>query len=156
MSRLFGVEQNKKVGEIMSEVKKIEELNPASRGVDVLVKILEVNPSREVSTRDGSSHSVAEALVGDETGCVLLSLWDDDIQRVKVGQTVSIKNGYVTLFRGSIRLNVGRYGTLEPATEDIPQVNMDNNISNRSYDQQVPKFRPLYRDDYKGKFRRRR
>jgi replication factor A1 len=156
MSRLFGVEQNKKVGEIMSEVKKIEELNPASRGVDVLVKILEVNPSREVSTRDGSSHSVAEALVGDETGCVLLSLWDDDIQRVKVGQTVSIKNGYVTLFRGSIRLNVGRYGTLEPATEDITQVNMDNNISNRSYDQQVPKFRPLYRDDYKGKFRRRR
>ncbi|TDA40126.1 MAG: single-stranded DNA-binding protein [Candidatus Methanomethylicota archaeon] len=140
----------------MSEVKKIEELNPASRGVDVLVKILEVNPSREVSTRDGSSHSVAEALVGDETGCVLLSLWDDDIQRVKVGQTVSIKNGYVTLFRGSIRLNVGRYGTLELATEDIPQVNMDNNISNRSYDQQVPKFRPLYRDDYKGKFRRRR
>ncbi|NHV59968.1 MAG: single-stranded DNA-binding protein [Candidatus Verstraetearchaeota archaeon] len=156
MSRLFGVEQNKKVGEIMSEVKKIEELNPASRGVDVLVKILEVNPSKEVSTRDGSSHSVAEALVGDETGCVLLSLWDDDIQRVKVGQTVSIKNGYVTLFRGSIRLNVGRYGTLELATEDIPQVNMDNNISNRSYDQQVPKFRPLYRDDYEGKFRRRR
>ncbi len=140
----------------MSEVKKIEELHPASRGVDVLVKILEVNPSREVSTRDGSSHSVAEALVGDETGCVLLSLWDDDIQRVKVGQTVSIKNGYVTLFRGSIRLNVGRYGTLELASEEIPQVNMDNNISNRSYDQQVPKFRPLYRDDYKGKFRRRR
>ncbi len=140
----------------MSEVKKIEELNPASRGVDVLVKILEVNPSREVSTRDGSSHSVAEALVGDETGCVLLSLWDDDIQRVKVGQTVSIKNGYVTLFRGSIRLNVGRYGTLEIAQEEISQVNMDNNISNRSYDQQVPKFRPLYRDDYKGKSRRRR
>ncbi|MCQ5361907.1 MAG: single-stranded DNA-binding protein [Candidatus Methanomethylicia archaeon] len=140
----------------MSEVKKIEELNPASRGVDVLVKILEINPSKEVSTKDGSSHNVAEALVGDETGCVLLSLWDDDIQRVKVGQTVSIKNGYVTLFRGSIRLNVGRYGTLELASEDIPQVNMDNNISNRSYDQQVPKFRPLYRDDYKGRFRRRR
>ncbi|MEM4643963.1 MAG: hypothetical protein QW748_01130 [Candidatus Methanomethylicaceae archaeon] len=140
----------------MSEVKKIEELNPASRGVDVLVKVLEINPSREVSTKDGASHSVAEALVGDDTGCVLLSLWDDDIERVKVGQTVSIKNGYVTLFRGSIRLNVGRYGTLELATEEIPHVNMENNISNRSYDQQVPKFRPLYRDDYKGKFRRRR
>lgn len=140
----------------MSEVKKIEELNPASRGVDLLVKVLELNPSREVSTRDGSSHSVAEALVGDETGCVLLSLWDNDIQRVKVGQTISIKNGYVSLFRGSIRLNVGRYGTMELATEDIPQVNTDNNISNRAYDQQVPKFRPLYRDDYRGKFRRHR
>jgi len=88
----------------MSEVKKIEELNPASRGVDVLVKILEINPSKEVSTKDGSSHNVAEALVGDETGCVLLSLWDDDIQRVKVGQTVSIKNGYVTLFLSLIHI----------------------------------------------------
>lgn len=140
----------------MSEVKKIEELNPASRGVDVLVKVLELNPSKEVSTRDGSSHSVAEALVGDETGCVLLSLWDDDIQRAQVGQTLSIKNGYVSLFRGSIRLNIGRYGTMEVSSEEIPQVNLENNISNRSYDQQVPRFRPLYRDDNKGRFKRRR
>jgi len=140
----------------MSEVKKIEELNPASRGVDVLVKVLELNPIREVSTRDGSSHNVAEALVGDDTGCVLLSLWDNDIQKVRIGQTFSIKNGYVTLFKGSIRLNVGRYGTLEPSSEEIQNVNTENNISNRSYDQQVPKFRPLYRDDYRGKFRRRR
>ncbi|MGQ9759019.1 MAG: hypothetical protein ACUVQ5_00370 [Candidatus Methanomethylicaceae archaeon] len=140
----------------MSEVKKIEELNPASRGVDVLVKVLELNPSREVSTRDGTPHSVAEALVGDETGCVLLSLWDNDIQKVQVGQTISIKNGYVSLFRGSIRLNIGRYGTMELSSEEISQINTENNISNRSYDQQVPRFRPLYRDDYRGRFKRRR
>ncbi len=145
-----------KVGETMSEVKKVEELNPGSRSVDVLIKVLEINPAREVTTKDGLSHNVADALVGDETGSIILSLWDNDIPRVKVDQTISIKNGYVSLFRGTMRLNIGKYGTLEETTETIANVNRENNISNRSYDQQIPKFRPLYHDDDRGRFRRRR
>ena len=75
---------------------------------------------------------------------------------MKVDQTISIKNGYVSLFRGTMRLNIGKYGTLEETTETIANVNRENNISNRSYDQQIPKFRPLYHDDDRGRFRRRR
>ncbi|MBM5804693.1 MAG: single-stranded DNA-binding protein [Candidatus Verstraetearchaeota archaeon] len=157
MQTLLLAESDKsKVGETMSEVKKVEELNPGSRSVDVLVKVLEINPSREVSTKDGSLHNVADALVGDETGCIILSLWDNDIPRVKADQTISIKNGYVSLFRGTMRLNIGKYGTLEETTETITNVNRENNISNRSYDQQIPRFRPLYHDDDRGRFRRRR
>jgi replication factor A1 len=140
----------------MSEPKKVEELNPGSRSVDVVVKVLEINPSREVSTKDGSMHNVVEAVVGDETGSVLLSLWDNDIPRVEVGKTIAIKNGYISLFRGTMRLNIGKYGTMEDATETIENVNTENNISNRSYDQQIPKFRPLYQDSEKGRYRRRR
>jgi replication factor A1 len=141
----------------MSEPKKIEELNPGSRAVDVLVKILELNPSRQVSTKDGSVHNVAEAVVADDTASVILSLWDDDIGRVQVGKTIAIKNGYITLFRGTMRLNVGRYGTMEDTSEALETVNTENNISNRSYDQQIPKFRPLYTDsDRDGRYRRRR
>jgi len=141
----------------MSERKTIEELNPGSRSVDIVVKVIEVNPSREVSTKDGSMHNVAEALVADETASVLLSLWDNDISRVQAGKTISIKNGYITLFRGNMRLNIGKYGTLEDVTENLENVNTENNISNRSYDQQIPKFRPLYTDsDRGGRSRRRR
>ncbi|MGA2572706.1 MAG: single-stranded DNA-binding protein [Candidatus Methanomethylicaceae archaeon] len=141
----------------MSEPKKVEELNPGSRAVDVLVKILELNPSRQVSTKDGSVHNVAEAVVADDTASVILSLWDDDIGRVQVGKTIAIKNGYITLFRGTMRLNVGRYGTMEDTAEALETVNTENNISNRSYDQQIPKFRPLYTDsDRGGRYRRRR
>jgi replication factor A1 len=135
--------------------KKIEELNPASRGVDLLVKVIEISPSKEVTTKDGKTHNVAEVLVGDETGCVLLSLWDESIEKVKVGQTLSIKNGYVSLFRGSIRLNIGRYGSMELASEDLQYVNKENNISNRSYNQKIPEFKPLFRNDYSRKRRRR-
>ncbi|MCS7098214.1 MAG: hypothetical protein NZ922_04485 [Candidatus Methanomethyliaceae archaeon] len=139
----------------MSEIRKIEDLNPASKGIDLLVKVLEINPAKEVSTRDGKKHNVAEVLVGDDTGCVLMSLWDDNINKVQVGQTISIKNAYITLFKGSMRLNIGRYGSLEPSSEEVTEVNTENNISNRSYNQQIPKFRPLYRNDYKKSRRRR-
>ena len=140
----------------MSESKKIEELNPGSRSVDVLVKVLEINPPRDVSTKDGSTHKVAEALVGDPSGCILLSLWDNDIEKIKADQNISIKNGYVTLFRGNMRLNTGRYGTIEATTEEVGTINKDNNISSRSYDQHIPKFRPLYHDDdRRGRGRRR-
>jgi replication factor A1 len=140
----------------MSEPKKVEELNPGSRAVDVLVKILELNPSRQVSTKDGSVHNVAEAVVADDTASVILSLWDDDIGRVQVGKTIAIKNGYITLFRGTMRLNVGRYGTMEDTAEALETVNTENNISSRSYDQQIPKFRPLYTDSDRGGRNRRR
>lgn len=140
----------------MSETRKIEELNPGSRSVDLLVKVLEINPPREVSTKDGGRHMVAEALVADSTGCVLLSLWDSDIDKIKVDQNLSIKNGYISLFRGSMRLNTGKYGSIEISTDDIGAVNSENNISNRSYDQHIPKFRPLYHDDNRrGRGRRR-
>ncbi|MDH5807279.1 MAG: hypothetical protein QXW62_05510 [Candidatus Methanomethylicaceae archaeon] len=139
----------------MSEIRKIEDLNPASRRIDLLVKVLEISPIKEVSTKDGKKHNVVEVLVGDNTGCVLMSLWDNDINKVKVGQTISIKNAYITLFRGSMRLNIGKYGSIELSKEEINEVNMENNISNRSYNQQIPRFRPLYGNDYKKSRRRR-
>ncbi|MFQ6081497.1 MAG: single-stranded DNA-binding protein, partial [Candidatus Bathyarchaeia archaeon] len=83
--------------------------------------------------RDGSTHQVAEALVGDETGCILLNLWDEDIGRFEVGDVIQIRNGYVRLFRGSMRLNIGRYGEAERLEEEMAEVNTENNLSERRY-----------------------
>jgi ssDNA-binding replication factor A large subunit len=50
---------------------KIEELETGSRDVDTMVKVIHVStPKRVSSKRDFSSHRVAEALVGDDTGSV--------------------------------------------------------------------------------------
>jgi replication factor A1 len=56
---------------------------------------------------------VAEAVVEDETGSMYLTLWDDDIGVAGVGDTVHLRNGYIKRFKGSMRLTVGRRGTLE-------------------------------------------
>jgi len=122
---------------------KIGELNPSSRAVNVLAKVVSKSEIRNIAAgRDGAPHKVSDALVGDETGCVYLTLWDDNIEKVKEGDTVSVKNGYVNLFRGNIRLNIGKYGTLEISEQAIAgEVNSENNVSSKVYEQERRPFR---------------
>jgi replication factor A1 len=141
---------------------KVGELTPASRAVNVLAKVVSKSEVRNIAAgRDGAPHRVCDALVGDETGCVYLTLWDDNIEKVNEGDTISVGNGYVSLFRGSMRLNVGRYGTLEPAKEALAsEVNTSNNMSNKVYEQERRPFRRGGgrgyggRGDYGGRERR--
>ena len=134
---------------------KVESLDPESRQVNLTVKVVSKGQPREtVSRRDGSTHRVVDALVGDETGSVYLTLWDDNIDKVNEGDTISVKNGYVSVFRGSMRLNIGRYGSMEPSDQVIENVNADNNLSNKEVPQperrRYPSFRPRYRDEGYG------
>jgi len=138
---------------------KIRELNLDSRNFDVRVKVLEIGTERIVVTRrDGAEHRVAEALVGDETGVIKMTLWDENIDTLRdlEGSTVVIKNGYVNVFRNSLRLNIGRYGSVEKSAEDIEEVNRENNLS----EQVIPDFRSSFRRtgfrrSPKRRFRRR-
>ena len=138
---------------------KVESLDPESRQVNVTVKVVSKGQARETtSRRDASTHRVVDALVGDETGSVYLTLWDDNIDKVNEGDTISVKNGYVSLFRGSMRLNIGRYGSMEASDRAIENVNAENNLSNKEFPERrrYPSFRPRYRDEgYGGRGRGR-
>jgi len=117
---------------------KIGELTPSSREVNVVVKVVSKSETRSVTSgRDYTIHRVADALVGDETGCIYLTLWDDNIDKINEEDTLSINNGYINLFRGSMRLNIGRYGSFEVMKESpISEVNIDNNLSSKQYEQE--------------------
>lgn len=136
---------------------KVGELTPTSRAVNVIAKVVSKSEVRSIAAgRDGAPHRVCDALVGDETGCVYLTLWDDNIEKVNDGDTVSIKNGYVNLFRGNMRLNVGRYGTLEIAEKALEgEVNTENNLSSKMYEQQRRPFRERSFGRRRGGYRRR-
>jgi len=122
---------------------KVGELTPQSRAVNVTAKVVSKSEIREIPMgRDGSAHKVCDALVGDETGVVYLTLWDDNITKVNEGDTIRVENGYVTLFKGNIRLNIGKYGKLEPAKEPLTvEVNTENNVSSKAYEQERRPFR---------------
>ncbi len=122
---------------------KVGELTPASKAVNVTAKVVSKSEIREVPMgRDGSAHRVCDALVGDETGSVYLTLWDDNIEKVNDGDTVRVENGYVTLFKGNMRLNIGKYGKLEAAKEPFAgEVNTENNVSSKTYEQERRPFR---------------
>lgn len=119
------------------ELVKVEKLTPSSREVNTIVKVISKSEVRNVTGRDYSVRRVADALVGDETGCVYLTLWDDNIDKVNEEATLRITNGYVNLFRGNMRLNIGRYGSFKLLEESpITKVNTENNLSDKRYEQE--------------------
>jgi replication factor A1 len=125
------------------ELVKIETLTPNSRGVNTIVKVVSKGEVRSVTGRDYSVRRVADALVGDETACVYMTLWDDKIDAINEDATLRITNGYVNLFRGNMRLNIGKYGSYEVLEESpITEVNTENNLSDKRYEQERRFRRP--------------
>ena len=140
------------------ELVKIEKLTPNSREVNTIVKVVSKSQVRNVTGRDYSIRRVADALVGDETGCVYLTLWEDNIDKINEEATVRITNGYVNLFRGNMRLNIGRYGSFKLIDESpITEVNTENNLSDKRYEQER-RYRPYRQPRYGGRrdYQRRR
>ena len=81
--------------------------------VTVEANVVEKGETREVRSRyKDETYNVADAVVADETGSIKLTLWNEQIDQVEVGNRVKIENGYVTSFKGEIQLNVGKFGTM--------------------------------------------
>src|SRR5215831_6182568 len=90
---------------------RIGELKPGMKRVDVRGKIVDVENPRDVQTKFGPGQ-VATATLQDESGSVKVTLWNENINKVSVNDTIQIENGYVDSFRGQLQLNVGRYGKI--------------------------------------------
>ena len=96
---------------------KISELTDGARNVDLYAEVIEKGVTRTVNTRFGNEANVADVKIKDDSGEITLSLWNEDINKVEIGSKIKIGNGYTNSFRGEVKLNVGRYGTLEVITE---------------------------------------
>jgi len=131
---------------------KISELNTFSKRVYTVVRVISVGEPREVTFRqDNSLHRVTDALVADDTGSIYLTLFDEAIDEIPEDSVIKISNGYVRVYRGSMRLNIGRYGSYETLDEaPFGEVNLENNLSAREVQD-----RPRTRDQRDWQRRRR-
>jgi replication factor A1 len=112
---------------------KVKDLNPECKQVNVLAKVMSVGEAKEIPSKFGRSRKVAEATIGDETGVVTLSLWQDQIGTVQKDDVIFIDNGFVSLVRGRMRLNVGKYGGLQKTDKTIESVDTNNDMSAKEY-----------------------
>jgi len=55
---------------------------------------------------------VADATLKDETGKITMTLWNEQVKQVMVGDKVKIENGYAKSFRNILQLSTGKYGKL--------------------------------------------
>lgn len=91
---------------------QVKDLKPKQGSVDIILDIVDVGPAREFS-KFGKNGRVATAVAKDESGDVKLTLWNEDIDKVKSGDKIHITNGYVNEWQGEIQLTTGRMGKLE-------------------------------------------
>ena len=94
---------------------KISELKAGMRNVSVTGKVDSVGESRTVNLKAGGTNDVADAIISDESGTIKLSLWGEDINKVRAGDRVSIENGYINTFKGENSINIGKFGKLSKA-----------------------------------------
>lgn len=126
------------------ELTKIADLTPESKSVNVIAKVLSVGEPKEIPSRFGPSRRVAEVPIADDTGTVVLSLWQDQIGSVAEGDTIQIENGYVSLVKGHIRVNVGKYGKLVKSEVDVGEPQTSVNVSEKEYE--MPERRQQFRN----------
>jgi len=92
--------------------RRIGELRAKMRGVTLTASVLEVPPKVLVKTRYGSESFVSNILLGDDTGTIRLSLWNNQIDDVAAGDTVKIERATVTRFQGELQLRMTRGGAM--------------------------------------------
>ena len=90
----------------------ISDLKRGMGGISIEGRIVGISEPRRVNTRYGP-RSVADATLEDETGSIKLSLWEEKIESVNIGDRIKIGEAYVTEFRNELQLNIPRSGKLE-------------------------------------------
>lgn len=117
----------------MSKQFRIVDLRPNLENVNVKVRVLESHPPRTIQTKKGV-RTISNAVVGDESGRVEVTVWGEKAGSLKTGDAIEISGAWTTMFRGNVILNVGR-------TTVIKKIN-DNEVPNAN---DIPDSKPQIR-----------
>jgi replication factor A1 len=111
---------------LLKESKKqlrIGNLVDGLRSVDIVGKVVRVSPVREFE-RNGEKGRVANLTIGDETGLVRLSLWNDEVdllekECITENTVLRVSKGYVKMdSQGGFELRIGK-GRLDKVDEEV-------------------------------------
>jgi replication factor A1 len=91
---------------------KISDIKEGDNEINIEGEVAEKSYAREVRSRYGRVLMVADATLKDETGRITLTLWNEQVKQVMVGDRVKIENGYAKSFRNVLQLSTGKYGKL--------------------------------------------
>lgn len=91
---------------------KISELKTGQGDVDVEAEVVGVEEPRSFN-KFGRQLRVANAKIKDDSGEITLTLWNDDIDKVKPGSKIKLTKGYVKEFNNEKQLTTGKFGSFE-------------------------------------------
>jgi len=101
---------------------RVEDLSLGISDVNLTGEVLGTEDVRTFDRDDGSEGRVSNVVLGDETGRVRVTLWDEQAEtatELSQGEVVEVVDGYVRERDGSLELHVGDRGAVEPVDADV-------------------------------------
>ena len=90
--------------------------------------------TKERRRYDGTLVRQADILVGDQYGCVYLVARNEQLDIIKEGSVITVRNCHANVVGEHLRLEVDKWGKIEVSKEQITTVNEKNNLSDVEYE----------------------
>jgi len=153
------VDEDAEIDVNLSGSTTVESLTMGQSDVTLAGVVLDTERVRTFERDDGSEGRVANLALGDETGRVRVTLWDEKADRAEeldAGTVVEVVDGYVRERDGDLELHVGDRGAVEeldeevtfvPETEPIAEVELDQVVDIGGVVRSTDPKRTFERDD---------
>jgi len=109
---------------------KVDELTPRTGRVNMPVKVISLDEPRSMD----NGTMVCEGLVGDETGTVIMSFWNDEIEVAQNDVVLDLKDARANLVRGHMRLSLGKKGSMKESNTTLDDIKQSVNLSDLEYE----------------------
>ncbi|GAU23612.1 hypothetical protein TSUD_386010 [Trifolium subterraneum] len=111
---------------------KVSKLKPGTKGHTLIAKVLSSQTIDHPNARSRNllrTPALADCLIGDETGTIIFTAHDEQVELMKPGTTVIIRNAKIDMSKGSMRLTDDLWGEIEITDPATFAVKEDNNLS---------------------------
>ena len=109
---------------------KVDELTPRTSRVNMPVKVISLDEPRSMD----NGTMICEGLVGDETGTVIMSFWNEEIETAQKDTVLKLKDARANLVRGHMRLSLGKKGSMKESKDSIDTIKDSVNLSDLEYE----------------------
>lgn len=101
------------IGNKATEYSLISELKEGMRGAEIKGEVKAVFPEKEFS-KDGKKGKLQSAIIGDESGEIRLTLWNDQVKKYALskGSQIEITNGIISAYKEKKQLSLGFNGNI--------------------------------------------
>jgi replication factor A1 len=119
------VDEDAEVDVQVQDVYRVEDLSLGLSDVNLRGRVLATDSVRTFDRDDGSEGRVSNLTLGDPTGRVRVTLWDERADRateLDEGESVEVVDGYTRERDGDLELHVGSRGAVEAVDDEVEYV----------------------------------
>ncbi|WP_263020889.1 single-stranded DNA binding protein [Natronobiforma cellulositropha] len=134
------IDEDAEIDVQITDTHTVESLSLGLSNVNLVGLVLDTGTVRTFDRDDGSEGRVANLTLGDSTGRIRVTLWDEQADRAEElssGVTVEVVDGYVRERDGALELHVGSRGAVEEVDESVEYVPESTPIESVEIDQIV-------------------